>query len=91
MKIVLLLIVVAACYAFPTPDDWEDYKVKFNKSYPDPAEDLMRKGLFQKSQQFVEEHNKKYEAGLVTHMVGINQFSDQTQEELSRPCLLVEE
>ncbi|CAH1408254.1 unnamed protein product [Nezara viridula] len=81
MKVVLLLFVVACCYALPTPDDWEDYKTQFNKSYPDEAEEQMRKDLFVKNKAYVDEHNKKHAAGMVSYTLGVNQFSDWTDEE----------
>ncbi|XP_066909595.1 digestive cysteine proteinase 1 [Halyomorpha halys] len=84
MKIVLLLFVVTSCYAFPNPDDWESYKVQFSKSYSDPSEDQMRKEIFLRNKNFVEEHNKKHEVGLVTYSVGLNNFSDMTEDELKQ-------
>ncbi|CAH1392203.1 unnamed protein product [Nezara viridula] len=82
MKIVLLLFVVASCCALPTPDDWESYKAQFSKSYSDQAQDQMRKEIYLKNKKFVEEHNKKHEAGLVSYRLGLNNFSDLTEEEM---------
>lgn len=54
------------------------------KSYADAAEDAMRRDLVAKCKAFVEEHNKKFEAGEVSFTCGLNNFSDRTEEEKSR-------
>ncbi|XP_053963750.1 digestive cysteine proteinase 1 [Anastrepha ludens] len=66
--------------------EWEEYKAKFKKSYPDPEEDIMRRGRYIKSKNMVEEHNKKYETGEVTWKMAINHLSDLTEEEYAARC-----
>uniref|UniRef100_A0A1B0B4E2 Cathepsin propeptide inhibitor domain-containing protein n=1 Tax=Glossina palpalis gambiensis TaxID=67801 RepID=A0A1B0B4E2_9MUSC len=67
-----------------TDEEWITYKEKFNKNYKDEAEDKMRRETFARANQRIEEHNKKYEAGTVTYRMGHNNFSDHTEEEISR-------
>lgn len=53
---------------------------KHNKNYSGD-EEPKRKEIFQQNLQKIKEHNKKYEAGEVTFLMGVNQFSDLTEEE----------
>jgi hypothetical protein len=87
MKLLLLFIIgmYSAHCALTDAEitqQWNDFKVKFNKKYADDAEEQMRKQLFTTNLQKIEEHNKKYERGEVTYTQGINQFADLTDEEL---------
>lgn len=72
--------------------EWENYKVKFEKSYADEEEDQHRKAIYFENAKTVEEHNKKFENGEVTWSMGINQFSDLTKIEFKQRhtggCLL---
>lgn len=56
-------------------------QIKFKKSYENEEEDKKRKAIYFENKQHVEEHNKKFETGQVTWKMGINQFSDLSQEE----------
>ncbi|RZC38023.1 cathepsin L1 [Asbolus verrucosus] len=56
-------------------------KTKFDKNYPDAKENNRRKQIFIQYLQQVEDHNKKYEAGSISYSIGVNQFSDWTDEE----------
>jgi hypothetical protein len=47
-----------------------------------PVEEVFRKRIFQKKLQEVENHNERYRQGLETYELGVNQFSDYTEEEL---------
>lgn len=55
-------------------------KAKFDKKY-EGDEESMRFEIYKKSLAEVEEHNKKFEAGLETYAKGMNNFSDWTEEE----------
>lgn len=46
----------------------------------------MRFELFKKKHEFIENHNKEYNEGKHTFTVGHNQFSDMTEDELSKCC-----
>ncbi|XP_013101311.1 digestive cysteine proteinase 2-like [Stomoxys calcitrans] len=67
-----------------TDEEWEAYKMQFNKAYADAEEDAMRRKLVDKNKQFVDEHNKKFQAGETTFECGLNHFSDRTPEENQR-------
>uniref|UniRef100_A0A1I8NPJ8 Cathepsin propeptide inhibitor domain-containing protein n=1 Tax=Stomoxys calcitrans TaxID=35570 RepID=A0A1I8NPJ8_STOCA len=68
-----------------TDAEWEAYKKQFNKSYADQEEDAMRRELVAKSRQFIEEHNKKFEAGEIRYTCGLNHLSDLKPEEYNVP------
>lgn len=57
---------------------WEQWKVNHDKSY-EPASETHRREIFQKNVEFVERENNK---GL-NYTLGLNQFSDLTNEEFS--------
>ncbi|RZC34147.1 Inhibitor I29 domain containing protein [Asbolus verrucosus] len=61
---------------------WNDFKAKFKKHYADEEEENYRKALFVANLKMVEEHNEKYENGLVNYKMGINQFADYTKDEM---------
>ncbi|CAH1392202.1 unnamed protein product [Nezara viridula] len=82
MKIVLILFVVAFCYASTTDEEWKAYKAKFNKNYPNPAIDEMRKLIFLHNKALVEEHNRLYDEGLKSFKLAVNKFADMTKEEM---------
>uniref|UniRef100_A0A1I8PLU3 Cathepsin propeptide inhibitor domain-containing protein n=1 Tax=Stomoxys calcitrans TaxID=35570 RepID=A0A1I8PLU3_STOCA len=67
-----------------TDAEWEAYKTDMQKSYGSAQEEAMRRDLVAKSKQFVDEHNKKFEAGEVTFTCGLNGLSDHTPEEMER-------
>ena len=47
-----------------------------------PKEENMRKALFEKTLQKVEEHNKRYRKGLETYAMVINRFAALTEKEM---------
>lgn len=56
---------------------------KFHKSY-DHDEDLKRFEIFKKKLADFEAHNEKFKKGEVTYSVGINQFTDLSDEEFRK-------
>lgn len=60
--------------------DWSNYKRQFNKDYSE-EEDVYRQQIFTSNQEHINEHNERYEQKLESFKKGINQFTDQTQEE----------
>jgi Cathepsin propeptide inhibitor domain (I29) len=55
-------------------------QAKFSKKY-DQVEDAKRFDIFKKKVQEFEAHNEKFKKGEVTWEAGVNQFTDQTEEE----------
>ncbi|KAB7503954.1 Cathepsin L [Armadillidium nasatum] len=81
--ICLILVLVAYASALSTVDqEWENFKVKFNKQYAD-GEEARRHKIFLENKVLIAEHNKKFENGEVTFKMGINKFADMLVEETS--------
>ncbi|XP_013418301.1 cathepsin L1 [Lingula anatina] len=62
-------------------DEWEVYKKFHNKVYDTRDEDCYRRNIWEDSVKWVAKHNREYDMGVHTYWVGINQFSDMTQQE----------
>nr|XP_055050902.1 protein CTLA-2-beta-like [Misgurnus anguillicaudatus] len=65
----------------PLDEEWENWKITYNKKYNSPEEETIRRAIWEKTKIFVKAHNQKYEQGLTSSTVGLNQFADQTKEE----------
>lgn len=85
MKILFFFILILACvYASvnkPNVDQlWSEFKQKYNKNYPNDAEEQQRFNIFNKNVDFIEKHNQEQHS----YRLGINEFADMTQEEFSK-------
>ncbi|XP_063700984.1 cystein proteinase inhibitor protein salarin-like [Culicoides brevitarsis] len=67
----------------PIDDEWVAYKKFFEKTY-EGEEDEKRKAIYVENKKKVQEHNKLYKTGEVSYSLGINQFSDKTEEEFKK-------
>ncbi|RZC31801.1 Peptidase C1 and/or Inhibitor I29 domain containing protein [Asbolus verrucosus] len=54
----------------------------YKKIYQNENEEKYRERIFLDNLQQIEEHNRKYDQGLVTYTVKVNHFADHTVEEL---------
>ncbi|XP_039169393.1 senescence-specific cysteine protease SAG39-like [Eucalyptus grandis] len=59
----------------------EHWMANYGRTYNDPQEKAMRQAIFAKNLQFIEDFNK---SGNRTFKLGLNQFSDLTNEEFVR-------
>ncbi|EGW06749.1 Protein CTLA-2-beta [Cricetulus griseus] len=66
--------------------EWEEWKKEFGKTYS-PDEEGHRRALWEKSKELVEKHNVEYEQGRSSYSLGLNEFSDLTDEEHRKYCL----
>ncbi|KAL1505320.1 hypothetical protein ABEB36_004912 [Hypothenemus hampei] len=60
---------------------FNNFKVQYRKTYVSNSDLLLRKQIFAKNLEKIEEHNARFRQGLVTYEMGVNQFSDLTSEE----------
>ncbi|KAK7605322.1 hypothetical protein V9T40_007180 [Parthenolecanium corni] len=84
----LLLIVSAAVKAVSFIDfvkeDWNLFKVKFNKTYENAIEENFRMKIFMDNKYRINKHNKRYEREEVSFTLKMNRFGDMLQHEISR-------
>ncbi|CAG9857253.1 unnamed protein product [Phyllotreta striolata] len=66
---------------------WIKFKNDYSKTYDSLGQELYHYDVFQEHLKRIEEHNKKYEAGKVSWMEGINEFSDLNEQELKNKHL----
>ncbi|VVC28252.1 Peptidase C1A, papain C-terminal,Cysteine peptidase, asparagine active site,Cysteine peptidase [Cinara cedri] len=62
-------------------EEWNLFKVKYNKTYKNIEDELFRKKLYLKNKIVIEEHNKLYKKGQVTYKLKMNQFGDMANHE----------
>ncbi|KAL7631767.1 UNVERIFIED_CONTAM: hypothetical protein RMT77_017948 [Armadillidium vulgare] len=85
MILALLVATIAASFAFP-PDtellfqEWETYKIKYNKQYT-RAEDSLRLKVFVQSKLQIAQHNQLFYEGKKSYFMGLNKFSDMFPSE----------
>ena len=60
--------------------EWKNFKISFNKSYKNTAEDFRRFEIFKKNLKFVRFHNRN---ALATFSVELTREADLADEELS--------
>ncbi|XP_050499586.1 cathepsin L-like proteinase isoform X3 [Diabrotica virgifera virgifera] len=78
---VAFAVIILSASALSLNDHWENFKVKHGKAYKNPIEERVRFSVFQSNLKLINEHNAKYEQGLVGYTMAINQFADITPEE----------
>lgn len=54
-----------------------------SKTYKNYDEEIERMQIFQRNVERIENHNERYHKGLETFEMGINQFTDITNEEFT--------
>lgn len=87
--LVSLLILGVGLYLVTGRDEdqdflWNSYKKTHNKEYRTEHEERMRRAIWDENRKHIEEHNREADLGKFTYWLGINQFSDQTFEEVIR-------
>ncbi|XP_050300878.1 procathepsin L-like [Anthonomus grandis grandis] len=60
---------------------WKTFKETHNKIYETAKEEQLRKSVFLYNKEKINQHNLEYEIGLHTYTMGVNQFTDLTEEE----------
>ncbi|XP_034101935.1 procathepsin L-like [Drosophila albomicans] len=83
---ILLFVLVGYIQARITYDDvlkaeFELFKVEHKKSYDSKYEEQLRLQIFKDNKKLIDRHNKRYVAGEKTYKMGVNKFTDLTQEE----------
>lgn len=76
----ICLIYIVSAFEKDDDGDWDWYKQKWGKNYEDHSEDARRRKHFEDSKRRIDAHNKSNS----TYKMGINKFSDWSQEERNR-------
>merc|ERR1712018_1030428 len=84
--VIAALISLAASASVGRNQQWDDFKVKFNKGFRDLKHESERRAVFEANLDTIEAHNVK--KGLSSYKMGINQFTDMTYEEFSNIVLM---
>ncbi|XP_023657059.2 cathepsin S-like [Paramormyrops kingsleyae] len=77
----------AALVSQDLDQEWETWKSKFNKSYPNKNEELKRREIWEKNLEMITQHNLEFSKGMHTYDLAMNDRGDLTTEEMSG-CLL---
>ncbi|XP_066259131.1 cathepsin L-like proteinase [Euwallacea similis] len=79
VKMFLLCCLIAAVSA--NQEEFDNFKLKFGKAYATASDHQQRYEIFKSNLQEIQEHNDKYDQGLVSWFKAVNQFCDLTTEE----------
>ncbi|CAG9864912.1 unnamed protein product [Phyllotreta striolata] len=76
ITIIIVVLISTTIDALSDQEQWLNYKKTYSKSYRNPTHEKYRFSAFQRNLRFIEEHNLKYDKGLVSFEMGMNQFGD---------------
>ncbi|XP_044758253.1 procathepsin L-like [Coccinella septempunctata] len=83
----LLLFFTVECKTIKGADviqqEWLNFQKLFRRNYDAPGESDKRFSIFKENLLKISSHNDLYDAGNVTHKLGVNQFADWTAEEFA--------
>ncbi|CAH1391323.1 unnamed protein product [Nezara viridula] len=80
MRLLVLLTLLVAAYGLSSRF-WHSFKLAHGKIYKSIAEERFRKNVYVENKMKIDEHNKRYEQGLVSYKLSMNHFGDLTNEE----------
>ncbi|KAJ8680500.1 hypothetical protein QAD02_016287 [Eretmocerus hayati] len=92
MQLTVLFITAVATVSQASPQiflksEWLKFKTEHVKTYSSDIEEQLRMNIFIENHNMIAEHNSKFEEGLVTYKLGINQFADMLPEEFENDYL----
>uniref|UniRef100_A0A0D9WB54 Cathepsin propeptide inhibitor domain-containing protein n=1 Tax=Leersia perrieri TaxID=77586 RepID=A0A0D9WB54_9ORYZ len=65
-----------------------EWKSKHEKNYTSIGEEEFRYAVFKKTRRIVDKHNAEADAGIQSYRLGLNIFTDSTNEEMSGNCFI---
>jgi cathepsin L len=79
---IVLIALIGACAALDQSLDahWSMYKTKHGKVY-DTKEDHQRRVTWEETVKMINAHNLKHDLGVTTYRMGLNKFTDMTNDE----------
>lgn len=82
LRLIGIILVIEATTQASVVDEWQNFKVKYNKTYDTFSEQAERFKIFKKNHEKFKEHNIQFERGDVTFRMGVNRDADLTYEEI---------
>ncbi|XP_076259753.1 cathepsin L-like proteinase [Rhynchophorus ferrugineus] len=77
----LIVVLASASQIEDHGIQFQKFKLKHHKAYKNQIEEIQRFAIFKKNLELISDHNKRYDQGLETYSMAINQFADMTSEE----------
>ncbi|KAI3388621.1 hypothetical protein SNEBB_010255 [Seison nebaliae] len=89
MKLIIISILSISVISIPLTkevldDLWDVYKEKYDKIFNSIEEEIIHRQIYDENVKYIERHNLEEEQGLHTYRLGINQFTDLTNEQFLR-------
>ncbi|ENN75478.1 cathepsin L-like proteinase [Dendroctonus ponderosae] len=84
MKAAILLISLALTLAsalLTDQEEWANFKTLHKKIYQSAEAEAQRFEVFKNNLEMIRKHNLEFEQGKTSWKMGVNQFSDLTEEE----------
>ncbi|CAG9857272.1 unnamed protein product [Phyllotreta striolata] len=85
-KNILLIFTLRLLFAnaLTVQESWVKFKNDFNKTYRNIVNEILDMEVFQENFKIIYQHNARYNAGLETYFMSINQFADVSPGEFSK-------
>jgi len=80
----VIAVVLATTQALSLDNEWEQFKLKYQRNYLSSDEHDNRKAVFAENLKLIQKHNVEEALGLHTYTLGVNEFADQTHEEFTK-------
>ncbi|XP_014770628.1 procathepsin L [Octopus bimaculoides] len=85
-SLVAVLLFVACAASVPLSDNfldqsWQTYMKLFNKKYNTAENEFVRRVIWEKNLQYVNQHNLEADMGLHTYWLGLNEYADLENRE----------
>ncbi|KAJ3608769.1 hypothetical protein NHX12_023299 [Muraenolepis orangiensis] len=84
LALLITSVVVAALSSPDLNDQWEAWRVNFQKIYTNEVEAVYRRAVWERNRMLVRRHNLEAEAGNHTFTLGMNHLADMTAEEVNQ-------
>ena len=76
---VLLTTIIAVVFSATLDDEWELWKIKYNKQYEDEAVESVRRIVWENNWRFVQQHNSEGHS----YEVEMNEFADLVSSKMA--------
>lgn len=84
LAIIVVPTIAVVTYRDVLNEEWNEFKLKYNKTYADKSEDNYRFKIFLNSKHKIAKHNQRQANGLHSYTLGLNKYADLTHQEFVR-------